>query len=72
MDAKWVSREQSQDQQRQRLSMRQQLHSLAQMWVKPILGDLQVAVVEAVEVVLWETLKVFFGLEIEGLEQEEA
>ena len=52
--------------------MRQQLHSLAQMWVKPIWGDLQVAVGEAVEVELWETLKVFFGLEIAGLEQEEA
>ena len=51
--------------------MRQQLHSLAQMWVKPIWGDLQVAA-EAVEVELWETLKVFFGLEIVGLEQEEA
>ena len=70
MDAKLVSREQNQDQQ-QRLSMRQQLHSLAQMWVKPIWGDLQVAA-EAVEVELWETLKVFFGLEIVGLEQEEA
>ena len=49
--------------------MRQQLHSLAQMWVKPIWGDLPLAAAVAKAAERWETLKVFFGLEIARLEQ---